>query len=318
MNRRRFLQTVAWSAAGVAGYQALWGCAAEARSRVVVVRGLGGAAEASPSRVQEAVQAAVQRLTGRRDGWKRLFRPDEVVGIKVNCVCEALPTHLVVVQALIAGLRTAGVKENRILIFDRRDQDLALHGGFTLHRGRRGVRCFGCKDGLGSGQEFQGFEREGRRFDLTSLLTEVCTALVNVPVLKDHSMTGVTLSLKNHFGSLRDALRHHGPTLQCDPQIAQLNSLPPIREKTRLIVLDALTGMYDGGPFGPGRQWDCGQILVSADPVALDTVGWSLLNARREAGKLPPIPFPAHLRTAGRSPYHLGVNDLQRIEVVEV
>lgn len=318
MNRRRFLQTVAWSAAGAAGYRALEGCAAEDRSRVVVARGLGGATMASPARVEEAVYAAVQRLTGRRDGWKRLFRPEDVVGIKVNCVCEALPTHLGVVQAIIAGLRNAGVKENHILIFDRRDQDLALHGGFTLNRGRRGVRCFGCKDGGGEGPDFRDLEVEGRRFALTTLLTDVCTAIVNVPVLKDHSMTGVTLSLKNHFGSLRDALRHHGPKLQCDPQIAQLNSLPPLRQKARLVVLDALTGMYDGGPFGPGRQWECGQILVSADPVALDTVGWELLNARRESEKLPPIPFPDHLRTAGRPPYSLGVNNLQRIEVVEV
>lgn len=318
MNRRRFLHTVAWSAAGIAGYRALSGCAAEDRSRVVAVRGLGGASSASPERLREALDAAVQRLAGQRDGWKRLFRPDDVVGIKVNCVCEALPTHQGVVQAIIAGLRTAGVKENHIFIFDRRDQDLSLHGGFTLNRGKRGVRCFGCKDGRGSAREFQDFDVAGRRFGLTSLLTEVCTALVNVPVLKDHSMTGVTLSLKNHFGSLRDALRHHGPTLRCDPQIAQLNSLPPIREKTRLIVLDALTGMFDGGPFGPGRRWDCGQILLSTDPVALDTVGWELLNAQREYEKLTPIPFPDHLRTAGSPPYRLGVKERQRIQVVEV
>jgi uncharacterized protein (DUF362 family) len=284
----------------------------------VVARGLGGATAARPEPVREALHASVQRLTGARDGWKRLFQPDDVVGIKVNCVCDALPTHEVVVQAVIEGLRSAGVKENHILVFDRRDQDVALHGGFTLNRGRKGVRCFGCKDGLGPGQEFQDFEVEGRHFDLTSLLTDVCTALVNVPILKDHSMTGVTLSLKNHFGCLRNALRHHGPALKCDPQVAQLNSLSPIREKTRLIVLDALTGLYDGGPFGPGRQWDCGRLLVSADPVALDTVGWELLNAQRESEKLAPIPFPDHLRTAASPPYRLGVSDREGMAVVEI
>lgn len=318
MNRREFLQRLTATTAGLAGLRLPPPPKPPAAgpARVVVAQGLGGAAQARPEAVRSALTDSVCRLVGDPAGWRRLFGPEDVVGLKVNCVCAARPTQRVVVEAIVEGLRSAGVRDNHILIFDRKDEELQEHGGFEINRSRRGVRCLGCKDGLTPQAEFQACVVDDTVFEVSHLVTEVCTALINVPVLKDHSMAGVTLSLKNHYGSLKNALNHHGMFLHCDPQIAQLNSLPAIREKTRLIVCDALTGMFDGGPFGPGQQWDCGKLIVATDPVAADTVGWQLLNQQRHRVQLPPIPCPAHLRTAGPEGYALGENRLERIEVL--
>ncbi|HIE52978.1 MAG TPA: DUF362 domain-containing protein [Armatimonadetes bacterium] len=317
MTRREFVQQLA-ALAAVGRSRWKLNPSRKAAGRVFIATGLGGATTASLGQLTAALTEAVNRLTDSAEGWRRLFRPEEVVGLKVNCLSATLTTHPVVVEAIIEGLRQAGVRDENIVIFDRRDAELAGHGGFSLNRGRRGVRCFGCKDAVRGGVPFEPRTVGSTTFAVSTLLTRECTALVNVPVLKDHSLAEVTLSLKNHFGSIRHPLHHHGPGQRCDPQVAQLNSLPEIRLKTRLLVGDALTGMYEGGPFGPGCLWDAGLLLVATDPVALDTVGWRLINERRLAAHLPPHLLPAHVRTAAQRPYHLGCCRAGEVKTVKL
>jgi len=59
-------------------------------------------------------------------------------------------------------------------------------------------------------------------------------------VLKDHGTAGVTLSMKNHYGSVDNPGSLHGG--QCDPYIPELNNVPDIKDKTRLIVLGWISG----------------------------------------------------------------------------
>jgi hypothetical protein len=103
--------------------------------------------------------------------------------------------------------------------------------------------------------------------------------------------------------------------LDCCPYLAHLWQTPALRERHRLIITDALVGLCDGGPYGPGVQWPAATVLVSRDPVAADVVGWELLNAARAARDLSPIPFPAHLAEAGA--HGIGVSDPAAIERVD-
>lgn len=105
--------------------------------------------------------------------------------------------------------------------------------------------------------------------------------LINVPVLKRHLggflMPAVTLSMKNHYGSIRNASKHHG--FEITSQIAAVNMAEPIRKKQRLIVMDALYAMYSRGPERGQMKYGLNKLIVARDPVAADHVGWGMLNA---------------------------------------
>lgn len=153
----------------------------------------------------------------------------------------------------------------------------------------------------------------GIQSHLSKIVTETCTYLINVPVLKDSRLSGVTLAMKNYYGAIDNPGSCHGNS--GDPYIANINNTLPIKDKTKLILCDALFGCYDGGPFAP-PQWISGQLLASTDPVALDSVGMTLINQQRKQRSLSPVSVRAKfLHTAGN--LGLGNNDPQRINVVK-
>jgi uncharacterized protein (DUF362 family) len=160
------------------------------------------------------------------------------------------------------------VPEN-VLIFDRTDHELAA-AGYTLNEGGAGVQCHGSR-GTGSqaplSQATVAFYHELDAYD----------AIVNIPTPKQHGMAGVSVALKNHYGSIDRPGSLHGN--KCDPAIAELNALPNVRNKTRLIVGAALN-------VSPG-DWNQpvyeGALLLSFDPVALDTVARDILVRHRQA-----------------------------------
>jgi len=140
-----------------------------------------------------------------------------------------------------------------------------------------------------------------------------------VPILKDHGTAGVTIAFKNHYGSFDNPGAHHGNN--CDPYLADLYSLPAIREKTRLIVCEAIRPLANGGP-GLNNQylWDYNGILVATDPVAMDYQGWQIIEARRKEIGLPPLAQTGrpvrHLATAARM--GLGTNDPEKMRVIKI
>ena len=114
----------------------------------------------------------------------------------------------------------------------------------------------------------------------------MCTYLINVPVLKDHYMAGITLSLKNHYGSID--LPHFCHDNDCDPFVAKINAASQIRDKTRLIICDAAYVIYKGGPSGlPQAQYS--SILTATDPVALDYTGMQINDKYREQNNKTPV-----------------------------
>ncbi|MDQ1316416.1 MAG: hypothetical protein QG588_63, partial [Candidatus Poribacteria bacterium] len=114
-------------------------------------------------------------------------------------------------------------------------------------------------------------------------------------VLKDHSISGVTFSMKNHYGSVDNPGALHGNN--CDPYIAELNNTDPIKEKTRLIVMDASFGIYIGGPDG-GPQFQYNSLILGQDPVALDYQCLQIINAERQKHSIQAVPNAMHIKTA--------------------
>ncbi|MGH9719472.1 MAG: DUF362 domain-containing protein, partial [Bryobacteraceae bacterium] len=126
-----------------------------------------------------------------------------------------------------------------------------------------------------------------RRSYAAQFITKQVDKLINLPVLKDHQSAGVTLALKNlSHGLVNNVSRSHATyTLNaCGSFIPAVVSMPVIRNKTVLHVLDGVKGLYHGGPGAkPQFVWEHKTIYFATDPVALDRIGWKVLDDKRRA-----------------------------------
>jgi len=273
----------------------------------------------SPQAVAELLDHSLTALTELdtpQQAWSRLFQPNDVVAIKVNCLAGLpLASHPEVVDAIVAGLRSAGVPEGNIIIFDRISREL-IKCGFQIKGPGEGVQCYGT-DVVGYDDEPTVVMSVGSCF--SRVISEQATAIINVPVLKDHDLAGLTGALKNHYGSIHNPNKLH--LEHCWPYIADLNCAPQIRNKHRLVVFDALYACYEGGPgYKPETTVQYGALMAATDPVAADAVALDLLEQLRAAYKLPPIMSeeraPKWIATAADKQHGLGVADLKAIELV--
>jgi len=266
------------------------------------------AGEPDPAVVLQILDTGLAALTDLADTlsvWRTLFDPDETVLLKVNCFSSGGPTQPAVAYAVAQRLQDAGLRPERVLIFDWSDDDLAA-AGYTLNDGGPGVQCRGSR-GIGSPVHLS----QGQVHLYTE--PETCDAIVNLPTPKQHEMAGISVALKNHYGSIDDPGALHSDW--CDPAIAELNAHPVLRDKTRLIVGAALRITTDDWE-NPQRE---DALLLSFDPVALDTVSRDLLVRRRQelglgTGYL--IEGARHLHTAqelGLGATDLGLIDLQEL-----
>jgi hypothetical protein len=270
--------------------------------------------------VQSLVHEAVCAVTGKADpaeAWKSLFNDSDRVGIKVNCLPgKKLSTHPEVAHAIVEGLRLAGVPDDRISIWERRETELE-RAGFRINRSGSGPRVL-ATDTPGFGYDPTPKESGSIGSCFSSLVSTHCTALVSVPVLKDHDLSGVSVGMKNFFGAIHNPNRYHDNN--CDPYIPDVNRHPYIKDKLRLVVCDALLAQCQGGPSHvPQWAWDYAGILAARDPVALDSIGWRVIEDRRREQNLPPLNevgrHPGYIETAAQN--GLGEADPDAIEFME-
>jgi len=331
-SRRDFLQKciagtfAAGSSRGIAG--ALGAGASQnaitsGKSRVVIARDSalrGSGSSVDSDRLLKLLDRAMQsfcKTDSPAEAWKRLVRPGEVVGLKVNCLAGrgTASTNVKLVEAITARLQQAGIKD--VVVWDRLSGDLES-AGFRLGSKQPGVRYVG-NDSVGYEDQLSIYGSVGSL--LSKTLTRTCDAVINLPVLKDHGIAGVTLALKNLFGAIHNPNKYHIDV--GDPYIADVNMLPAIRQKVRLTICDATTGQYEGGPsYMPQWSWPFNGLLVAQDPVALDYTGWRLIEQKRAEEGMKPLESlkraPTYIATAADSHHRLGTNDPNRIERVDV
>jgi hypothetical protein len=279
-------------------------------SRVVVVRhsGVWMGSEPDLAIVLQMLDDGLRTLSGVGDVlavWRLLFEEGEKVLLKVNCIAYGGPTQPVVTLGVAQRLQEAGLRAENILIFDRTDNELAA-AGYTVNDGGPGVQCHGSR---GDGSEVALSQARVRIYQAI----DACDAMINLPTPKQHGGAGISVSLKNHYGSVNNPGALHGSW--CDPAIAELNAQSPIRDKTRLVVGAAL----NVSPGDWNRPYRENAILLSFDPVALDTIARDILVRHRQALGLDSgflVDGARHLRTA--QSLNLGATDAHLIDLQEV
>jgi uncharacterized protein (DUF362 family) len=316
---RRGLLTGLIGGAAVAAFGRGVAFAAEDKARVVRVESdtVWSGDARDPQVVALMVNKGLVTFTGEATpeaAWRRFIAPGARVGLKINLLGQPLVyTAPEVTDAVVAGALLAGAKPEEVIVWDRYKE----HFGSTryaLGRGKLGERV----EAGGSYDRPRALRASGGVCPIDTIPVDRTDLTVNLPVLKDHGVSGVTLALKNiAFG----CYSHHGKAHDsgCDPYIAEAYEHFVATTRAPLIVMDATEACFDGGPC-PGersRLWRENAIYVATDPVALDTVCRKVVMAKRAAqGLRDKTRQSRHIETATRK--GLGVGDLRRIEVVTV
>src|SRR5258708_28199670 len=280
------------------------------RGRVVAVEHPGsivdGRYQAEP--VQQMMRKGMTDLTGAGgwvDAWRLFVEPGDVVGIKVNPVGGPLVVSAAeVVREIIAGLNAAGIKNKDIVVYDRyRAQFLKVGFDKWLPEGVRTSSA--AEDYEDVQQAIEGYDPDhymdmaltlpgydinnltARRSYAAHFITQEVNKLINLPLLKDHPSARGTLALTNlSHGLVNNVCRSHSSSTlnACGSFIPAVGSIPGIRNKTVLHVLDGVKGLYHGGPGArPQFVWEDKTIYFATDPVALDHICLKAIDGKRLA-----------------------------------
>lgn len=288
-------------------------------SRVIIIKQLANNPDKRFDRKSYKIllEKGLRALLGKntlKAGIKMLF-PSGVIGMKTNCLVGHFnSTPVALTDALSDILIDSGFKENDIVVWERTNNELR-RAGFELNASSFDRRCFGTdSNGVGYSGNFYS---AGEVNSLVSrILTNIIDYNINLPVLKDHSIAGLSAGLKNMFGAINNPNKYHGNN--CNPYAAHVSALEPIKAKNRLIIIDAIKVQYNAGPGYDSRYIDYyGGLILSVDPVAVDRVGLEILEHLRKINKLPSLKDagrPAdYLKTAEK--IKLGIAEMQEIDL---
>jgi uncharacterized protein (DUF362 family) len=294
---------------------------------------VSGRFQAEPIRAM--MEKGMLALTGAADwteSWRLFFEPGDVVGIKVNPVgAPHVMSCAEVIHDIVDGLKSAGLKANDIVVYDRYRREF-LGAGFDRML-PEGVRHSAATDHFEQVQlDINGYDPEHylemalvtpgqhagdvhtRRSYVAKFLTKEVNKLINLPVLKDHQSAGVTLALKNlSHGLVNNVWRSHATsTLNvCGAFIPAVVNIPVIRQKTVLHILDGIKGLYHGGPGADPRfVWENKTLYFATDPVALDRIGWKIIDEKRLQAGMRPVAeatIDRHTTYFRRQPEHIEI-----------
>jgi len=310
---------------------------------------LEGTFRAEP--IRRMLNEGMMELTDAEDStqaWRQFFEKGDVVGIKLTPVGGPLvQSSPEVLQGIVAGLESAGVRRQDIVVYDRYRNEF-LKAGFDQWL-PDGVRWSYASEGYDElQQDMNRYDPEhyldlavvlpgqdlanpaARRSFASQFITKEVNKLINLPALKDHQSAGVTLALKNlSHGLVNNVSRtHSSSTLNvCGAFIPAAVALPVIRDKAVLHILDGIRALYHGGPFArPQFVWEHQTLYFATDPVALDRIGWQEIDKKRVSVGMKPIADakpdafssflnrqPEHVEIAGA--LGLGVWEERRIDL---
>ena len=245
--------------------------------------------------VNEMVDRGVMALTGtatRADAWRALIPnySGGIVAIKVNFnnsqQGNLINALIHPVNAVIRGLLEIGVAAQNILVYDAVRPIPSYFRNGCLYTG---VQFYDVNNA--SFPIAVSFGRPGVPAEYLTSAVVNAAYLINVPIMKGHSISGVTLGFKNHLGTINSPLPLHdyiGPGWShydsgYNPMV-DIHLTSHIRTKTVLVLGDGLFASRDNTNVVPTRWQTFGNqfpnsLFFARDPVAVDCVMYDLLAA---------------------------------------
>lgn len=146
------------------------------------------------------------------------------------------------------------------------------------------------------------------------------TALINVRPMRTHAWSGVGSLLKNYIMFVDKPSDYHGDSCA---DLAKIWKLDHVKDKTRLNILVMLTPLFHGvGPHHFNKQftWAYNGLVVGFDPVAVDSVGLRIIQAKRTAyfGEDTPLNPPAKHILLADTRHQLGTANPEKIDLIRL
>lgn len=236
----------------------------------------------------EQVREVILRGLESLGGIDRFVGPGERILLKPNLLAPDPPasatvTHPAVFEAAARILLDRGI---RVLYGDS-------PSFYPLERALKKSGIQEAADRLGlQAADFNSRERvyfeggqQNRVFEIARGVLEA-DGMISLPKLKTHGFTLMTGAVKNQFGCI-PGIQKSGFHAKLEDPVRFSNMLVDLTRflRPRLYIMDAVLAMEGNGPRR-GDPVQLGLIIMSADPVALDTV------AARVAGIDPQAVFP--------------------------
>ena len=146
------------------------------------------------------------------------------------------------------------------------------------------------------------------------------TALINVRPMRTHAWSGVGTCIKNYIQFSPNRPSYHDDSCA---SLAALYDLPIVKGKTRLHILILFNPTFHhrtAQDISEEYQWKYSGLIVGFDPVAVDSVGLRIVQAKRNAffGEDKPLNPPAKHIELADTRYHLGNADPAKIDLVKL
>ena len=260
-------------------------------------------ADYNEDKVYAAAKRGIDLLGGIgplvKSGEKIVFKPNVLVGVDpAKCVS----THPAVLKGVGRLFQEAGA----IVSYG----DSSGIGGSEANLRRAGLKQAGDEAGFQMADFDHGREVSHPKALLAKKITLAnavldSDGLISLCKLKTHGITRMTGAIKNQFGCVPGLLKGQFHVKMPDPfnfstMLVDINSyIHP-----RLYVMDAIMGMEGNGPRG-GKPRQVGVLLLSTDPIALDSVACKLINLNPEF-----LPTSKPGEKSGLGTYHYNKIDI--------
>lgn len=280
VTRRDFIKGMAVAGAGIYGLQLAGNIntSAEVDSNVQLAVAQGDPAKGpDPELIKRVTRQAVAAL----GGMSKFVSKKDVVLVKPNIGWSGRPeqasnTNPYVVEAVVEMCQEAGAKKVRVL-------------DHTINPARITYEISGIKAAVKRAEGSMEFTDE-RKFKEKSIPEgeEIKSwpvyedaldvdVFINLPIAKHHSLTRLSLGMKNIMGVIEDREDLHR---RINQKLADLCTII----KPHLIIMDAYRILTANGP-NPGRPKDvelAGQVIAGTDPVAVDSYTTILFDLKGE------------------------------------
>jgi uncharacterized protein (DUF362 family) len=229
-------------------------------------------------------------------GYKELFTSPQVLNSAIKGLVEyvGVPEKNIYIYDLCRPIPYENMrsrikyKVNYVEVFEPKSlvEKIKLHLGMGLHCADRSAPIKMSNKII---------DKKGNA--ITCYIPKVITHaqhLINIPILTNHVFISASGPLKNHFGTVRFSNFDSGPRClhgkSIEDTIVDINTNQHIKGKTRLIIVDALLGIYGRGKIEGIKKWQTfpcdngipNSLFFSQDPVATESVISDYIEAERK------------------------------------
>lgn len=145
-----------------------------------------------------------------------------------------------------------------------------------------------------------------------------CSALISLPALKAHWLTGIGTVFKNYITFTGSPSSYHDAN---NAKLGEIWNMPHVKGKTKLVLVDALRPLCDKGPQpDPRYMWQYKGLIAGTDPVAVETICLKIIMQKRQALRGEPWPLspPPMVVEMADTRYGLGTSKLEEIHVERI